>query len=128
MRGWLQVFIPAFIATSIITFVNFWQITHAVNLSLFGIKFSSIWKFWLAYCALTAIVFYPANYLFAYAYWYGYNVVFPGKAWRVQEIFWFSGILAMFISSWLYLGELPTRNALIALAFLIGALLAIIWK
>lgn len=128
MRGWLWVFSLTLVAHSIITVAYLWAAANAQNLTLFGFRFSSIWGFLLAYSALTAVLFYPANYLFAYAYWYGYNVVFPGKAWRVQELSWLASILVMFIVAWLYLGELPTKNAILALTFLVCALLVILWR
>ena len=128
MLGWLWVFFLATLGHAIITLFNFWQLTNAEKLTLFGIKFSSLWTFWLAYCISLIPVFVFINFIFLYSYWYGYNVLFPGKAWRVQETYWFSSLVVMFFMAWLYLGELPTKNAVIALIFLVGALIAILWK
>lgn len=113
---------------TIFTVTTFWQIQNAKNLTLFGIKFQSLWTFWLSYCATLLPVFFVINYAFLFAYWYGYNVVFEEKAWPIQLIIWLQSILVMFFVGWLYLGELPARNMVVALLFLLGAVAAIIWK
>ena len=65
---------------------------------------------------------------FLYAYWYGYNVAFEEKAWPVQLIIWLQSVLVMFFAGWLYLGELPAKNMIVALVFILGAVIALIWK
>lgn len=128
MPAWFWVFFPAAVASTVVAITTFWQIVNAKNLTLFGFHFSGLWTFWAVYCLFTAVLFYPVNYLFTYAYWYGYNVAFPGKAWRTQETIWLASIFVMFLTAWLYLGELPTKNAFVVLFFLLCALLALLWK
>lgn len=128
MGGVVWLFIVFTIPNLFFTIVNFWQMTNAKNLTIFSIKFSNLWTFWLGLAFMLSPFLIVANYLFAYAFWYGYNVVFPGQAWRVQEVIWLSSILIMFFTGWLYLGELPTKNTVIALFFLLGAVAAIVWK
>jgi len=108
--------------------LSFWQLKHANTLNLFGVQFKSLGTFLLGFCFLLSPVFMVGNFIYFYAYWYGYNEVFPNAVWRVQETLWLSSLLVMFFSSWLYLGELPTRQSMIALLFLVGALITILWK
>src|SRR3989338_1384860 len=110
------------------TITTFWQIKNAKNLTLLGIKFSSLWTFWLGYRIILLPAFFIINYIFTYAYWYGYNVAFEEKAWQVQLVIWLQSILTMFFIAWFYLGELPAKNIVIALFFLFAAIIAIIWK
>lgn len=51
-----------------------------------------------------------------------------GLLWYVTELQWLASLIVTLIITWLYFGELPTRNALIAMFFLMGAILAIYWK
>ncbi len=121
MFNWFWLLFLALTASFSVMMLNFWQMTHAH-------KYANIYVFWLGFAAAVLPLMYAVNYIFFYLYWYGYTVVFPGKAWRVQETVWFANILVMFFTSWLYLGELPDKNALAALVFLAGALIAILWK
>lgn len=126
------VFLIFLAGNTIFTVTTFWQIKHAKNLTLnlilFEVKFQSLWTFWLAYCAILIPAFFVINYAFLFAYWYGYNVVFQEKAWPIQLIIWLQSVLVMFFVGWLYLGELPAKNMVVALLFLLGAVSAIIWK
>jgi len=128
MLQWLWFFTLALVANAAILGVQFWQVKHAANLILFGYHFSSVWTFWLAFSAVMVVVYFPINYLFFYLYWYGYHVVFPGRAWHVQESVWLAALVVTFFVGWLYLGELPAKNAIVAVFFLACALIAIVWK
>ncbi len=108
--------------------MNFWQMTNASRLSLLGMQFSNMWTFWLAYTIFSLPVLLITQYFFFWFYWYGYNVLFPSHAWHVQATTWASSILVTFLMVWLYFGELPTKNVVIALVCLVGAFVAIVFK
>lgn len=106
----------------------FWQMKNAKDLVFLGHQFSNKWTFWLAYNAAFTPLSFVINYVIFYAWWYGYSVVFPGNAWKLQSFNWFVSILVMLLIAWLYLGELPTKNTVMAIVFLTAAFLAILWK
>lgn len=128
MLGWLWLFVLAVFANGTVMFIQFWQVKNADNLTLFGVHFSSLWTFWTVFSVLMTVVYLPINVLFFYLYWYGYTKVFPGQGWYVQETFWLSALVVMFFVGWLFLGELPAKNALVALFFLACAFVALVWR
>lgn len=125
---WLWFFCQAIFTQVVVNSVFFWQLKKAENLELFGHRFKTLPRFWLAYSACwLPLSFFFTIFVF-YSWWYGFNVVFPGKIWQVQEIFWLASIVVMLFTAWFFFGELPTKNAVIALVFLAGALVAVLWK
>ncbi|KKS38950.1 MAG: hypothetical protein A3G49_04370 [Candidatus Sungbacteria bacterium RIFCSPLOWO2_12_FULL_41_11] len=128
MLGWLWIFFLASAVQVIGNIVVFWQIQNAAKLELLGMRFPNIGTFWLGYCIILLPIFIPMGVLNSYIYWYGYHNVFSERVWLVQLTVWFSSILIMFFTAWLYLGELPAKNMVVALLFLVCALVAILWK
>lgn len=112
----------------ILTFMNFWQMKSASHLTLLGMKFSNVWTFWFAYTTLTLPVLFLTQYIFYWFYWYGYNHIFESRAWYVQTVAWASSIGINFFMIWMYFGELPTRNAVVACICLLGAFAAIVLR
>lgn len=125
---WLWIFCLASTLHCVVNVVVFWQIQNVSKLEFLGIKFPNVWFFWLAYGVILLPIFIPVGVINSYIYWYGYHNVFSGKVWPVQFTMWFSSIFIMFLSAWLYFGELPTKNMLVAVFFLVCALVAILWK
>ena len=128
MSGPIILFLSASFNHTLLLLIAFWQLQNAKELVILGIKFSNVWTFWAGYALLVSPLYFALNVIFYSSFWYGYNVVFPQKAWLVQLIFWFANMLMMFLVAWLYLGELPTKNVFIAAACLAFAALAIFWR
>lgn len=114
-------------ADLLVRFSTFWLLKHAKNLTLFGHRFANFETFWIVYIILLTPIWWFANYLFFSAYSNGYYTIFPNRAWSVQLVAWMTSIIIMLLTALLYLKELPTRNALIAIVCLAGALLAILF-
>jgi hypothetical protein len=126
--GWLWLFLIFSFNIFVLTFVVYWSAANTDALTLLGMKFKNIWTFWLGYVLVCAPIYIFVNYLFSGAYWYGYKKVFPSEMWKVVETQWLASLVVTFFVTWLYLGELPTKNAIAASIFLAGALIAILWK
>lgn len=117
------------VAAHIIVFITyFWQVKHADELRLFGQTYSGIYAFWAVYGLLQAVVFYPANYLFSAAYWYGYKFVFPGEMWLVALTSTLSSVFVLLVIIGWYFREIPAGNAAVVLIGVGIATAAIHWK
>lgn len=115
-------------AANVLVYIStFWLLKNAKNLMLFGYRFSSLETFWMAYVIALTPLWWVVNYLFLSAYGHGYYVIFPNRAWLVQIVVWAISLVFMFLTALFYLKELPTRNTLIAVFCLGGALCAILF-
>lgn len=128
MLQWSFLLSLGIVAHVIVFAAYFWQVKHADELRLFGQTYSSIYTFWAAYGVLQAVVFYPANYLFSAAYWYGYKFVFPGTMWLVVLTSTLSSIVVLLVIIGWYFRELPAGNAAIAFIGLGITTAALHWK
>ncbi len=126
--AWLKLFgIFAFNLT-VLTGIIYWSTLKAETLAVFGMRFRNIHTFWAGFILCLLPVYAAINYCFYYAYWYGYKKVFPLQMWRVIETQWLASLLVTLLMTWLFFHELPTKNGVVAIFFLFGALVAIVWK
>src|SRR3972149_10212944 len=124
---WLWLFVVFSFNLAILTTIIYWSQDASRTLMVFGIKFRSVWTFWFGVVAVLSPVYCFVNYLFFYAYWFGYQKLFQGQMWWVVVTMWLASLVVTFLETWLYLGELPPGRAIIALFFLAGALITILW-
>ena len=125
---WLWLFSVFAFNLTVLTVLVYWSLEAAKTLTFLGTHSRNIWTFWLRIVVYFSPIYCLVNYLFYYAYWYGYQKLFPGQMWKVIETSWLASLVVALIVTWLYMGQLPTKNALVALVFLAAALLAILWK
>ena len=128
LLSWLWLFIIFSFNLTVLTVLIYWSLEAAKTLTFLGIHFRNLWTFWFGIVLFFSPIYCLINYLFYYAYWYGYQKLFPGQMWRVVETQWLASLIVTLIVTWLYFGELPTKNALAALIFLAAALFTILWK
>lgn len=128
MLRWLFLLFLGMLAHTIVYFPMFWQVQNADKLQLIGYAFRNMYVFWGAYALFLSVLYYPANYIFIAAYWYGYHVVFPGTMWLVALTSSLSSTIILLIAIGWYFRELPAGNALIALLGLGIAVVALHWK
>ena len=120
-------FVMFVLAQSIFLSYNFWVVRHTDSLVLFGIRFSSVWIFWLITLLIATPVLSVANVMVVGTFYFGFKEY--KSAWLVLLTFIGAQILAYPAMTYLWFKELPSKGALIgALLALSGIATAYLWK
>jgi len=85
LLSWLWLFAIFSFNLTVLTVLIYWSLEAAKTLTFLGTQSKNIWTFWFRIVLYFSPIYCLVNYLFYYAYRYGYQKLFPDQMWKVVE-------------------------------------------
>lgn len=115
------------LAHSIFLSYSFWVVRHTDSLMILGMRFSSVWTYWLMTLLVATPILSVANILVVSTFYFGFKEY--KNAWLVLLTFIGAQVIAYPAMTYLWFKEVPHKGALVgAFLTLSGVVVTYFWK
>ena len=113
----LIIFCAFLFAHSIFQLYNFWMTKNGDSQEIWGMKFNSIYMFWIVGLLIFTPVLSIANILFSWSFYYGKMVT--SQFWQILYIFILAQVVSYPMMAFIVLKEVPSTGNIIGGAFVV---------
>lgn len=122
----IVIFFTFLAAHSIFQLYNFWMTKNGSTQEIWGMKFNSIYTFWIVGLLIFTPILSVANIFFSWSFYYGKMVT--NQFWQILYLFVFAQVISYPLMAYLVLKEIPsTGNIAGAFFVIIGIIVSTIY-